>query len=77
MKRHPLTLALTLASLAALAGCTTERHSAVLGNYKVIGGQMGPAATRWEIIKASVAGWEVVGSAQEDDGGVLLLKKRK
>ena len=49
----------------------------MLGNYKVVYGQMGPAAQRWETVKAAVAGWEVVGSADEEECGVLVLHKAK
>ena len=68
---------LMLAALAILPGCATKRHTAQLGNYRVIYGDMGPVAQRWEIIKASVAGWEVVAEAQEEEeGGLLVLHKR-
>jgi ABC-type uncharacterized transport system auxiliary subunit len=77
MKRRILTLTLALAALATLAGCASDRHTATFGNYKVVYGEMGPVAQRWEIIKASAAGWEVVASAQEDDDSVLVLHKPK
>jgi hypothetical protein len=75
MKRGFVILA--LASPAFLAGCAGDRHTARLGNYKVIYGEMGPVAQRWEILKAAAAGWEVVGATDEEECGVLLLQKRK
>ena len=77
MKPLALKLTLALAVLVILTGCATERHSAMLGNYKVVYGQMGPAAQRWEIVKAAVAGWEVVGEADDEEGSVLVLHKNK
>ncbi len=77
MRRHVPTLALALAASVAFAGCAAKRNSAVVGNYKVVYGQMGPAAQRWEIIKAAVAGWEVVGSTDEEECSVLVLHKNK
>jgi len=77
MRRHALRLALVFAVLAVLTGCATERHSAMLGNYKVVYGQMGPVAQRWETVKAAVAGWEVVGQADDEDCSVLILRKNK
>lgn len=62
---------------AVLTGCASERHSATMGNYKVVYGQMGPAAQRWETVKAAVAGWEVVGEADSEEGSVLVLHKDK
>ncbi|HEX7618678.1 MAG TPA: hypothetical protein VF480_08165 [Verrucomicrobiae bacterium] len=77
MRRHTRNLALALAILVILTGCATERRSAMLGNYKVVYGQMGPAAQRWETVKAAVAGWEVVGEADDEEGSVLVLHKNK
>ncbi len=77
MRRHSLNLALVFAVLAVLTGCATERHSAMLGNYEVVYGQMGPAAQRWETVKAAVAGWEVVGETDDEEYSVLVLHKNK
>lgn len=77
MRRHILSLTLALAAPVALTGCTTERHSAVVGNYKIVSGRMGASARRWEIVKAAVAGWEVVAATDDDDYGVLVLRKSK
>jgi len=77
MRRQVLNLALAFAVLVVLTGCATERHSATVGNYKVVYGQMGPAAQRWETVKAAVAGWEVVGEADDEEGSVLVLHKNK
>lgn len=74
---HALRLALAFAVLTAFTGCASERHSATVGNYRVVYGQMGPAAQRWETVKAAVAGWEVVGEADDEDGSVLVLHKNK
>jgi hypothetical protein len=49
----------------------------MLGNYKVVYGQMGPAAQRWESVKAAVAGWEVVGETDDEEYSVLVLHKNK
>jgi hypothetical protein len=77
MRRRLPPQLLALAAVLTLTGCATERRSATVGNYKVIYGEMGPAAQRWEIIKAALAGWEVVAEADDDDGGVLVLHKPK
>ena len=77
MKLLALKLTLAFAVLVILTGCATERHSATVGNYKVVYGQMGPAAQRWETVKAAVAGWEVVGGADDEEGSVLVLHKNK
>jgi len=77
MRPPALNLALAFAVLAVLTGCASERHSAMVGNYKVVYGQMGPAAQRWETVKAAVAGWEVVGEADDEEGSVLVLHKNK
>ena len=77
MRRHALRLALAFAVAAVLAGCASERHSATVGNYKVVYGQMGPAAQRWEAVKAAVAGWEVVGETDDEEYSVLVLHKEK
>jgi hypothetical protein len=77
MRRHTHSLALVFAVLVALTGCATERHSAMVGNYKVVYGQMGPAAQRWETVKAAVAGWEVVGETDDEEYSVLVLHKNK
>jgi len=77
MRQHILGLALAFAVLVVFAGCATERHSATVENYKVVYGQMGPAAQRWETVKAAVAGWEVVGEADDEEGSVLVLHKNK
>ena len=77
MKLLALKLTLAFAVLVILTGCATERHSATVGNYKVVYGQMGPAAQRWETVKAAVAGWEVVGEADDEEGSVLVLHKNK
>ena len=75
----PLALKLTLAFAVSVVftGCATERHSAMLGNYKVVYGQMGPAAQRWETVKAAVAGCEVVGETDDEEYSVLVLHKNK
>lgn len=70
-------LTVAFAALATLTGCTTERHTATVGNYRIISGHMGPVAQRWEIMKASVAGWEVVGSTENEEYGILVLHKDK
>ena len=75
MRWHALHLALAFAVLIVLNGCATKRHSATVGNYKVVYGEMGPAAQRWETVKAAVAGWEVVGEADDEEGSVLVLDK--
>ena len=49
----------------------------MVGNYKVVYGQMGPAAQRWETVKAAVAGWEVVGETDDEECSVLILHKDK
>lgn len=67
---------LSLLAATALTGCATERHTTRLGNYKVVTG-LGPAAQRWEIIKASAAGWKIVASSDHEDGNVLVLHKPK
>ena len=77
MRRHILSLTLVFAASVSLTGCTTERHSATVGNYKIVSGRMGAAAQRWEIVKAAVAGWEVVAATEDDDYGVLVLHKPK
>jgi hypothetical protein len=77
MRRHALGLALVFAVLVVLTGCATERHSATVGNYKVVYGQMGPAAQRWETVKAAIAGWEVVGETDDEECSVLVLHKDK
>jgi hypothetical protein len=66
---------LALAGTLELTSCATEQHSVMVGNYKVVYGEMGPVAQRWEIIKVSAAGWEVVAEAQGEEGGVLVLHK--
>jgi hypothetical protein len=75
MKRRIPGLLLALATLFALAGCAAERHSARVGKYRIIYGEMGPVAQRWETIKAAVSGWEVVGATGEEECGVLMLRK--
>ena len=77
MRRHLLSLTLALTASAVLTGCATDRHSAVLGNYKIVYGQMGPVAQRWETVKAAVAGWEVLGATDEEEYSVLVLHKQK
>jgi hypothetical protein len=77
MRRHVLNLMLAFAASVALTGCTTERHSATVGNYKIVYGQMGPVAQRWETVKAAVAGWEVVGATDDEEYSVLVLHKQK
>ena len=77
MRRHVLNLALVFAVSIILTGCATDRHSAMVGNYKVVYGQMGPAAQRWETVKAAVAGWEVVGETDDEEYSVLVLHKNK
>jgi hypothetical protein len=77
MRRHTLKLTLAFAVLAVLTGCATNRHSATVGNYKVVYGQMGPAAQRWETVKVAVAGWEVVGETDDEEYGVLVSHKDK
>ena len=77
MKPLALKLALAFAILVILTGCATNRHSATVGNYKVVYGQMGPAAQRWETVKAAVAGWEVVGETDDEEYSVLVLHKNK
>jgi hypothetical protein len=77
MSRRLLPQILALAAVLALAGCATGRSSAAVGNYKIIYGEMGPAAQRWEIIKAAITGWEVVAEAGDEEGGVLVLHKPK
>lgn len=77
MRRHTLRLALAFTVLVVLTGCASERHSATVGNYKVVYGQMGPAAQRWETVKAAVAGWEVVGETDDEEYSVLVLHKNK
>ena len=77
MRWHTLNLTLALAVLVVLSGCATERHSATVGNYKVVYGQLGPAAQRWETVKAAVAGWEVVGETDDEEYSVLVLHKDK
>jgi len=69
---------LFLAAIAAvLTSCATGKSSAQVGDYKIISGKLGAAAQRWEIIKESAAGWEVVASAQDEEGSVLVLHKSK
>jgi hypothetical protein len=70
-----LNLTLAFASLAVLTGCATERHSATVGNYKVVYGQMGPIAQRWEVVKAAVTGWEIVGRTDDEECSVLVMHK--
>jgi hypothetical protein len=77
MNRHTQSLALAFAGLVVLTGCATERHSATVGNYKVVYGQMSPAAQRWETVKAAIAGWEVVGETEDEEYSVLVLHKEK
>jgi hypothetical protein len=77
MRWHALCPALAFAVLIILTGCATKRHSATVGNYKVVYGQMGPAAQRWESVKAAVAGWEVVGETDDEEYSVLVLHKDK
>jgi hypothetical protein len=77
VKSLALKFALVFPTLVFLTGCATDRHSAMLGNYKVVYGQMGPAAQRWETVKAAVAGWEVVGEADNEEGSVMVLHKNK
>jgi hypothetical protein len=38
---------------------------------------MGPAAQRWETVKAAVAGWEVIGETDDEEYSVLVLHKDK
>lgn len=75
MKRPGFSLAFAVAVVAALGGCATHRHSATLGNYKVVYGEMNPVAYRWEKVKAAVAGWEVVADSEDEECSVLLLHK--
>ena len=77
MRRQILSLTLVFAATAALVGCTTERHSATVGRYKVVYGQMGPAAQRCETVRAALTGWEVVASTDDEEYSVLVLEKRK
>jgi hypothetical protein len=77
MKPLALKLTLVFTTLVFLTGCATDRHSAMLGNYKVVYGQMGLAAQRWETVKAAVAGWEVVGEADNEEGSLLVLHRNK
>jgi hypothetical protein len=77
MRWHALRLALAFMVLGVLTGCASDRHSAMVGNYKVVYGQMGPSAQRWETVKAAVSGWEVVGEADDEEGSVLVLHKNK
>lgn len=77
MRRHILNLTLVFAALVALTGCKTERHSATVRNYRIVYGQMGPVAQRWETVKAAVAGWEVVGATDDEEYSVLVLHKPK
>ena len=77
MKLPILNLTLAFAVLVVLTGCASDRHSATVGNYKVVYGQMGPAAQRWETVKAAVAGWEVVGETDDEEYSVLVLHKNK
>ena len=77
MKLPILNLALALAALVVLTGCATDRHSATVGNYKVVYGEMGPAAQRWETVKAAMAGWEVVGETDDEEYSALVLHKNK
>jgi len=72
-----LSLMLAIAALAALTGCATDRHSATVGNYRIVYGQMGPAAQRWETVKAAFTGWEVVASTDDEECSVLVLHKDK
>ena len=77
MRRHIPGLTLVFAASVALTGCTSGRNSAVVGKYKIVCGKMGPAAQRWEIVKAAVAGWEVVASTDDEEYSVLVLQKQK
>jgi len=70
-------LALVFAVSVVLTGCASERHSATVGNYKVVYGEMGTTAQRWETVKAAVAGWEVVGETDDEEYSVLVLHKNK
>ena len=72
-----LNLTLAVAFLVVLTGCATERHSATVGNYRVVYGRMGPVAQRWETVKAAAAGWEVVGETDDEECSVLVLHKDK
>ncbi len=75
MQLPMLKLTPVLVALVALAGCATNRHSAQVGNYKVVYGPMGPAAQRWETVKAAITGWEVVGETDDEEYSVLVLHK--
>lgn len=77
MRRQIFSLLLVLGASVALTGCTTERHTATFGDYKIVYGQMGPVAQRWETVKAAVAGWEVVAAADDEENSVLILHKQK
>lgn len=68
---------LFVAAAALVTSCATDRHSAQAGDYKAVYGQMGPVAQHWETVKAAVAGWEVVGEADGEEGSVLVLHKDK
>jgi len=67
-------LILALLSSGALAGCATVNR-AEIGNLKIVSGQMGAAALRWETAKAAVAGWEVVSVLGDGDNKILIMSK--
>ena len=77
MKWRVLTLSLAIASFAVLTGCTSHRHTATFGNYKIVYGEMGPVSQRWETIKAAVSGWEVMGATDDEEYSVMVLHKPK
>lgn len=69
-----LLFSLVLAAVA-FGGCATTNH-AQIGNFRIVSGKMGPIALKWEIAKASAAGWEVVSVIGDGEDKVITYVRR-
>lgn len=74
-RSRSLFCALSIFAVLTASGCATPNHAQV-GNVKIIAGKMGPTKLRWEIAKASLAGWEVVSVLGDGEDKVVTFARK-
>ena len=60
-------------AFGGLTGCATI-HRTEVGKSRIVAGNLGAVALRWEIVRASVDGWEVVSVAGDGDNKILTFR---